>query len=142
MTHNEFQAFLAKLEAEVSKDNASFGIYQYGGGADESYIRANKDGLKLFALELLKGAAQADDTIPTEEKNIIPLPYDDKWVDEQSDIFIQYVKPINEGLEEINKTNYKEGFVEKLVPVGCFIALAIILLAIIVGLWTLLKWAF
>lgn len=91
LTNEELQKIIHLFEEDELKRLGIFGILQYGGGSDESYIRANKEGLQLFALELLKSVGSIEKTLAGTEKNIIPLNYDEDWVDESSDTIIQYV---------------------------------------------------
>jgi hypothetical protein len=142
LTQDELQNIINELEEHVSKDNATFGIFQYGGNSDESYIQADKEGLKLFALELLKAAGKTDEIINDKVKNIIPFPLQESWIDEKSDTVIQYVEPINKRPLSIDRKRYKSSIVNKLMPYGCSVGLLIILIAIILGLWTLIKWIF
>jgi hypothetical protein len=142
LTQNELQNIIDQLEQDVSKDNATFGIFQYGGGSDESYIKADKEGLKLFAIYLLKAASNADYIISHKEKNIDTVPFQESWINEQSDTVIQYIEPVNKRPVNVEGKKYKERFVEKLLPYGCFLGLAILLIAIVIGLWTIVKWVF
>lgn len=140
MTQDELQKIIEELEARVSKDKATFGIFQYGGGPDESFIKADKEGLKLFALELLKAANKSNDILEDKEKNVIPIELDESWVNEQSDTVIQYVEPVAERLPSEKPVKHKTTFFDKLLPFGCFTVLTILLAALLVGLWTLAKW--
>lgn len=142
MTQDELQNIIEELEGKISKDTATFGILQYGGGADESFIKADKEGLKLFALELLKAAQKSADTVSDKEKNIIPIEFEDDWISEQSDTVIQYVEPIIPRQPIEAQPKHKDTIADKLIPVGCFAVLAILVVAVLVGLWTLVKWIF
>jgi hypothetical protein len=90
----ELQKIIDQFNEDELKRKGVFGISQYGGGSDESFIRANKEGLELFALELLKSARDTENLLSDPEQNIIPFNYYEDWVDENSDTFIQYVEPI------------------------------------------------
>jgi len=89
MTNEEIKIFVDKLVTETKKEDAIFGIHQYGGGSDESYVKANKAGLQMFASEIL----QASITEDNKTKNI-PLDYNAEWIVEDSETFLQYVEPI------------------------------------------------
>ena len=142
MIQNELQRIIDQLESEISKDKATFGIFQYGGGSDESCIQADKEGLKLFALELLKASNKTDEILSDNEKNIIPITFQENWIDEKSDTVIQYVKPVEQRQIGKDDKKYKESILDKLLPYGCYAGLIIIVISIIVGLWTLIKWVF
>ena len=142
MTQSELNKVINELEGQVSKDKATFGIFKYGGDSDESYIQADKEGLKLFALELLKAANKSSDILIDKGKNIVPIPFQENWIDEQSDTVIQYIEPVAERPKSIEEKKYKETIVDKLVPFGCYAILIILAVALLTGLWTLIKLIF
>ena len=63
MNKEELQNIIDKLESENRKEKAYFGIFEYGSGPDESYIKADKQGLELFALEILKAARDSEELL-------------------------------------------------------------------------------
>ncbi len=142
LTKEELQKIIDQFDEYELKRQGIFGISQYGGGSDESFIRANKEGLELFALELLKSARDTEVILSNTEKNIIPLEYDEDWVDENSDTFIQYVQPIADKQKLKPKSEYKSTFLDKLLPLGCGLIALILVISVIVGLVTLFKWLF
>lgn len=142
MKQDDLQYIIEKLENQVSKENAIFGIFQHGGASDESYIQADKEGLKLFALELLKAADQTDDITHINTKNIIPITFRENWIDERSDTVIHYVEPSNKRSSTTEIKKHKERLVEKLLPYGCLVVLAITIVALFVGFWSMIKWIF
>ena len=142
LTKEELQKIIDQFDEYELKRQGIFGIFQYGGGSDESFIRANKEGLELFALELLKSARDTETILSDTEKNIIPLEYDGDWVDDNSETFIQFIQPIADKQKLKPKSEYKSTFVDKLMPLGCGLVALILLASVIVGLVTLLKWLF
>jgi hypothetical protein len=110
--------------------------------ARTSFIRANKEGLELFALELLKSAREIENVLSDPEKNIIPFDYDEDWVDENSDTFIQYIEPIADKQKLKPKSEYKSTFVDKLMPFGCGLIAIILVISVMVGLVTVFNWIF
>ncbi|MCA0397043.1 MAG: hypothetical protein LCH51_06535 [Bacteroidetes bacterium] len=142
LTKEELQKIIDQFDEYELKQQGIFGISQYGSGSDESFIRANKEGLELFALELLKSARDTETIFSDTEKNIIPLKYDEDWIDENSDTFIQYVQPISDKQKLKIKSEYKSTFVDKLMPFGCGLIALILVTSVIVGLVTLFKWLF
>mgnify|MGYP001164250915 FL=1 len=142
LTKEELQNIIDQFDEEDLKRHGIFGISQYGGGSDESFIRANKEGLELFALELLKSARDTEAILSDTEKRLIPLDYDENWVDENSDTFIQYVEPIADKQKLRPKSENKSTFKGKLMPYGCGLVAMILVVALIVGLVTLVKWIF
>ena len=142
LTNSQLQTIIQQLETQVSEDKANFGIFHNRGDAGESYIQANKNGLALFALELLNAAAQSDEILISKTKTIIPLDYDQTWINQRSDTLIQYVEPVTEGGSVRQTEKRKETFFEKLIPIGCFAILIVAVAAMFVGLWTFGKWIF
>lgn len=142
LTNEELQKIIDQFDEEELSQQGIFGISQYGGGSDESFIRANKEGLELFALELLKSARDTEKILSDKTTNIIPLEYDEDWIDENSDTFIQYVEPIAYKQKLKPKSEYKSTFADKLLPYGCGFILLILLISVVVGFGTLLKLLF
>jgi hypothetical protein len=77
LNKDELKAIIDQLETANSKDEAYFGIFQYGGGPDESFIKANKQGLELFAAAILRASRDADEIVVDKENNSIPLSYEE-----------------------------------------------------------------
>lgn len=142
LTKEELQKIIDHFDEDELKRQGIFGISQYGGGSDESFIRANKEGLELFAVELLKAARDTENLLSDPEKNIIPFDYNEDWLDENGDTFIQYIEPIADKQKLKPKSDYESTFVDKLIPFGCGLIAIILLISIVVGLVTLFKWLF
>ena len=142
LTKEELQKIIDQFDEVELKRQGIFGISQYGGGSDESFVRANKEGLELFALELLKSAQEVESVLSDPEKNIIPFEYDEDWVDENSDTFIQYIEPIADKQKLKPKSEYKSTFVDKLMPFGCGLIAIILVISVVVGLVTVFNWIF
>lgn len=140
MYSTEHDKIIEDLKLYVTVDDATFGIFQYGGGADESYIKADKQGLRLFALELLMAAQKSNEILYDKEKSIIPIDFEKSWVNEDSDTFVQYVMPVvsrSNARQPVGPTNTIK---DKLIGAG-FIALMIFLiLSMIVGVFSIIKW--
>ena len=142
LTKEELQNIIDQFDEEELKQQGIFGILQYGGGSDESFIRANKEGLELFALELLKSARDAEATLINTERKTIPFDYDENWIDENSNTFIQYVETVSDKQNIKSTSKHKTTFADRLMPYGCGFAVIILSIALIVGLVTLFKWLF
>ena len=142
LTKEELQKIIDQFDEDELKQQAIFGIYQCGGGSDESFVRANKEGLELFALQLLKSAKDTEAILLDKEKSIITFNYDEDWVDENSDTFIQYVEPIADKQQLKSMSEYKSTFADKLIPYGCGLVLIILVLSVVVGFVTILDWLF
>lgn len=137
MTKAELQNIINQFDEDSLKKEAVFGIFQFGGGSDESFIKANKEGLTLFAIQLLKSAKEHN-TIENGKKSV-PFEYEESWIDGDSDTFVQYI-------EFAEKKDFKKetpvGLKDRLTPIGCVFALIILLALIITGLVTFFKWLF
>lgn len=142
LTKEELQKIIDQFDEVELKQQGILGISQYGGGSDENFVRANKEGLELFALELLKSAQEIESVLSDPEKNIIPFEYEEDWVDENSDIFIQYIEPIADKQKLKPKSEYKSTFLDKLMPLGCGLIAIILLISVVVGLVTIINWIF
>lgn len=141
-TKEDLQKIIDQFDESELKERGFFGISQYGGGSDESFIRANKEGLELFALELLKSARDMEDILSNKEKKEIW--FDDiDWFDENSDTFIHYIEPVayNKRLKK-ESTIELPTFIDKLIPYGCGFIFLVLLLSILVGVSTMFKWFF
>ena len=138
MSKDELQKIIDQLESGNSKDEAYFAIFQYGGGPDESFVKANKQGLELFAAEILKASRDADEIVGDKEKNIIPLDYEEEWI--EGDTFVQYIEPTLEKRKKAKHEPRKETWKDKGIKFGCFAGLIIAIVSVIVGLITMVTW--
>lgn len=105
---------------------------------DENYIKANRDGLILYARSILQAAiaVRENDTPGT----TIPFELNGTWLDPSSTTFIGYLEPINGGGVQVNAV--KKGNTNVLASVGCAIAGLLILVSLLVGLYHMLTWIF
>jgi hypothetical protein len=141
MYSEEHDKLIEQLRLSVREEDATFGIFQYGGGTDECYIKANKEGLRLYALELLMAAQKEDEVLADRKENIIPIRYEKHWIDQQSDVFLQYVEPV--GRRVIAPYAEEKSTVsDKLLTSGCVLFLIFILLSVIIGAGSIFKWIF
>jgi hypothetical protein len=139
MEKEGLQNIITDLEQDILKEKATFGIYQYGGGSDASYIKANDGGLILFAITLLKAVLELKD----KGKSTIPFSEEDRWVDPLSDTGIHYIESVAEREPASVVSEYNENIIQKYIPiVGCYATMLVLILSIFVGLWTMLKWIF
>jgi hypothetical protein len=141
MYSEEHDKLIEQLRLYIREDDATFGIYQYGGGTDECYIKANKEGLRLYALELLIAAQKAEEVFEDSKQNIIPISYLENWIDQDSHVFLQYIDPVRKRAITPS-TEAKSTIKDNLTTGGCLLFLIFILLAVIVGAATIFKWIF
>ncbi|MBO6881793.1 hypothetical protein [Winogradskyella sp.] len=141
MTDKELKKLISELENRNEKEKAFFGFYEYGGGPDESHIKANRKGLELFASELLKVGLESENRkFEKNETESIGLNTD--WLDENGEFFFDFVELTKKDKTPTKKTfpEYKESWKDKAFKIGC-LAIGILLVGlIVVGLITVLKW--
>ena len=140
MTDEELKKLITELENRNEKDKAYFGFYQYGGGPDESYIKANKKGLELYAAELLKAGIESEN-LEFNENKIASVGLDIDWIDEDGEFFFDYVELTNKEKEPKKKfPEYEETWKDKIFKVGC-IGIGILLVGLIlIGIITVITW--
>ncbi|WP_298952038.1 hypothetical protein [uncultured Nonlabens sp.] len=133
MEEEELKKIVQDLRTHNLEKDAFFGFIQYGGGPDESCIKANKEGIRLYAAELLAASVK----IP--EKNSIGL--QTEWTYDNGDFFFDYIeiseKIENQEEQEARKNNW---WLNKLFTVGCISVIAALIIFIIVGGYTVLNW--
>ena len=139
MTEEELKIFADKLVTDKTKEEAVFGIYQYGGGSDESYIKANKAGLQIFATELLYASLECDTIINDKDKDVITLDYEAEWVSEDGTTFLQYIEPLQGTREKPILTPERSQIKNDIYKYGCILGLVFIVACIVTGFVTIVK---
>ena len=139
MTDLEIRKLIEELRNRNNSDDAYIGFYQYGGGPDESYIKANRQGLEIHAAELLEAALETRAEFEKGKEKTFGL--DNKLYDNESDYGFDYVELKKEKRNEIKPySEYKETWKDKIFKVGC-IGIGILLIAfIIIGFITVITW--
>lgn len=98
----EVGVFLEYLKSKKLKEKAYFGIFQYGGGPDESCIKANTEGALQFTHDLLEAYTLLEEKLEKGEANPIntlSLDYNTDWID--GNTFVQYVELTQPDAEEV-----------------------------------------
>ena len=141
--NDDIERLVARLESETPPEDAYFAILRIS-EVDESYIQANALGLQRFAAELLKASLKTDEVIADEEQSIIPFgPEVGFWID--GDVLIDYVEPVTEKPEDVADEPdepYEEAWQDKVLGLGCLATVFFILVLIIVGVITVIRWLF
>ena len=89
MENEELENWSSRIQQSINKEDAFLGLYIYGGAADESHIKANKEGLLLFAEQFIRAAIEIE---KPENKGYVYLEDDEcVWLDGKSDIWLDYV---------------------------------------------------
>jgi hypothetical protein len=106
-----------------------FAMKQYGGGPDESYIHANRNGIICFTELLL----QSIDESNTDNKYEIPI----EFYDDESDIVIEHII-LEENKAKDTVTDKNEDSI--ITQIGCAAACLAIVAIFIVGCITSISW--
>ncbi|WP_440120875.1 hypothetical protein [Tenacibaculum sp. Ill] len=142
MTQKSIKNIISNLENN-KKEEAFFGFYNLDGDEYSTTIKANRQGLELFSAELLKASIEIENR-DFKNGEIEPYEIDISWTDLNADFYfesIELTKKIK-TIEEKIFPEYKETWKDKLYK--CFIGGAIIclMLILIIGSITVLKWIF
>ena len=139
MTDEDIKKLIDDLRSQKNYDEAYIGFFQYGGGPDESYIKANRQGLELHAAELLEAALETEKEFEIGKEKTFGL--DEGISDPESDYDFDYVELKKENRNEIKPySEYKETWKDKVFKVGC-IGIGILLIGlVIVGIFTVITW--
>ncbi|MBK7127838.1 MAG: hypothetical protein IPM74_14625 [Crocinitomicaceae bacterium] len=138
MNKDELQKIIDQLESSNSKEDAYFGIFDFGHESGESFVKANKEGLELFATELLKASRDADEIVADEKKKIINVEYNAAWID--GDTLIQYVQPSIEKRVNAKFEPPKQTWLGRIAGAGCLALILIAVAAFAIGLFTMFSW--
>ncbi|WCM42500.1 hypothetical protein MG290_02175 [Flavobacterium sp. CBA20B-1] len=139
MDDQKIQELINQFDSEKLKENAYFGIFEYGGGNDESYIKANKEGLLLYSMYMLIASKNINTITDSSKDKTIPFEHFVDWIDEDSSTIIGYIEKFQgkrKGVIEPTKSN----FYEKLIPIGCFLLFIIFGVCFFVGLAEIISW--
>ena len=142
MTNGDLKKIISQIDEPALRESATFGIDQWGQGADESFIKANKEGLLLFAIQLLQAAAAADEVVGNKERSIVPLDIENNWMDQEAPTVIHYVEAVNKRDERSSQVNRRRTVADLLIPVGCGLVALVVLGSFLLGLYTMLSFFF
>ncbi|GAB3554574.1 hypothetical protein [Spirosoma fluminis] len=131
--NNKLDEWITEIQATTDPEKAYINFFMYGGGTDESAIRANKDGLLLFAQRLIKAANEMDKVA---EGQTVPISDDyAEWIDSGSEIGFHYVQKVSGYINTDDQETWKDR-IEKYFIFAMFVgAIGIFVL----GLWTLVN---
>lgn len=142
MTNEDIQKCINKIDDQDLKKLATFGIFAIEDNWDEIAIKANKEGLQLFAMELLKASQQTKEVILDKENYTIPLNSTAEWINPKSDIKIFYVEQVDQIHEAEKIESDAENIKERFYKYSFFAILIFLGITILVGIWTIGKWLF
>lgn len=136
MTDDEILRIIEKIEKSVESEENYFGFYE-DGLIESPIIKANRSGLVLYASVLLKASLSYDSK--TEDSNMNYLKLDDDWIDDSSDMFIEYIEK-NDTI--INIEESKMNWRDYLLRTGFVVILILLGVCLIIGLSTVVGWFF
>ncbi len=135
MKEEDLNKVIQILEQNSSEEDAYFEFY-FEDLPDFETIQANKDGLIVYAISLLKATKQFElRNLQREEGDIDNLIKFEigAWYANESDS-LPYIKPIFQKRNEIVKPQiYKATWKETIYESGCVLGLIILIIVIVVG---------
>ncbi len=140
VTDKKLENIISELDQNNKKEEALFGFYHQDGDAYNTSIKANKQGLELFALELLKARREIENR-NFESDEVEYLEIDIDWTDSDADFYfnnIELTKKLKTEKAPLpeNKESWKNELYGYLI-FGIIIGLIILL---IVGFITIVSW--
>lgn len=121
----------------MSKDSALFEFHYPDGSEDAIYIKANMDGLQLFAMELLKASATISQSVSEPIENRIS--FDDYGMMEHGQVSILYIEPtLQKKPKAIDPLPHKKTWN----PIGMYDGSYHLSPSAIVGFISILGWLF
>ncbi|RZM30353.1 MAG: hypothetical protein EOO88_01305 [Pedobacter sp.] len=142
MSNEEIIDIVTKAREIVKDSSANFGIFQYGGGSDESYISANRSGLLLFAFDLLDAATKlTDDPKQGGDEPDLRLSYHAAWIDSDSTPFVQYIVQALARVADA-QLHGKTSLFDRIFPIGCISLVVFLLIAMFIGVYQIVSWLF
>jgi hypothetical protein len=136
---NEIKELIEKIKSATNKEEAIFIIQQYGGGSDESFAKANKDGLLIFAAEILVAYLEKEEQQKNSKDSLSFEGPNELFKD--GDTVIDYIKYTDEKRRSLDKgtgrdTSVKENFTKA----GCIITVIILVLIFLAGIMQINNW--
>lgn len=141
LEREQLNRVLLYFNEEALKNEAIFGIYHGSDKFDDHHIRANKEGLELYALQLLKAAREIGDAEKPGLRHL-PLVCHEKWISSDSDIVIEHVEITTERIPEMPKAAGSNPVVTAFGFAGCFGIMLLILVSLVVGFVVVFNWLF
>lgn len=125
MKTQELRDQLNALKVPGSK--GYFAMKQYGGGPDESFIEANKNGIIGFAEFLLKSIDESNNL----DSYSIPI----EFYDDESEVIIDHIK-----ITENNTKVRDDEDAPLLTKIGCAVACLAVIAVFISGCISIISW--
>lgn len=137
MNKEALDSLKESLELDEAFKVGRFGVFLDSSDAREEkyYIKANKEGLKLFAYQLLCVSKDFEDQEKENSFERIEL-VQDTWVYKHSEIILNYIEPPQMSIEADSKV-VKETWKDWLGKIGCILLVVFLLISLVVGVITL-----
>ncbi|WP_437823963.1 hypothetical protein [Tenacibaculum mesophilum] len=142
VTNKKLENIISELNQNNKKEEALFGFYHQDGDEYNTCIKANKQGLELFALELLKARNEIENQ-SFENGEVEYLEIDIDWTDPNADFYFNNIELTNKlKTEKEPIPEYKESWKDKLYGYLIFGIIIGLIILLIVGFITTLSWIF
>ena len=143
VTQKKIENIISELENSNNKKKAFFGLYQYGGDIHESCIRANRQGLILYAVELLRASKEIEKGT-FENGKIEHYKIDLSWTDENADFCFDNLELTSKiKTKKVNTfPKYQETWKDKLYSYLFLGIIMVLVIFLIIGFTTTVKWLF
>lgn len=138
------RAVIQQLKETNLKENAYLGFFYNDDDCETCYIKANKEGLELYATKLLEASLEMDRRAFVEnKKEVFNLSL--KWFVKHSDFEFSFIELVQKTKDEIIgpiKKEYNQTWKDKLSGygiLGCFI---LALISMFTGIVVIITWFF
>jgi len=122
---------------EEAAEDGRFAIFfddDDGRSEEKYYIRANEEGLRLVAYQLLCAARDLKvQTVNKEYQTVKLMTDEDKWIDKSSEVVIRYVEPLEINSKQARAAT-KETWKHRAAEIGCGLLGIFLLISLVVGI--------
>lgn len=140
MTREEIEVFIRKLRENITEDGALFEIRKEGPAPDDGFVRANKDGVIKVAVDLLEASLGFEQEINSGDKI---LSFNTKELQTNGELVIGYIEATHAKRNEQTIVQHaKESWQDIATKVGCLLAFVLVIVSVVIGFITIIKWAF
>lgn len=136
---------LVRLLTEEEKENKGlFGIFSLNGDPGQSVIRANQKGLSTFLAVLAHALLRYEKEKERQATVNLPVTYDGNWLHTDSDTILHFIEitATPQNLSPAPLPDQKPSLRDRLLPAGCLVLGLLLLLALLIGIWTIGQWIF
>ena len=141
MTDRKIEDIISDLKQNNKKEESIFGFYHQDGDEYNTSIKANKQGIKLFAVELLKASIEIENR-NFENGEIEYLEIDIDWTDSNADFYFNSLEITQKVKTEKDEVfpKYEESWKDKLYGKLIFVIIILLILMLIIGIITTINW--